>query len=56
LSGRSDRPPAHLLLGGDVIKFASHAGPARAVDAENWREINVSTDVAALGIHASIAI
>jgi len=39
-----DRLPAHLLLGSDAIQYAAQAEQARAVDAERWREVSVSTD------------
>jgi len=45
----SDRLPAHLLLGGDAIRFAGQAEAARAADADRWREISASTDVDAPG-------
>jgi hypothetical protein len=41
----SDRLPAHLLLGSDAVKYAAEAEAARAADAEQWREVSVSTDV-----------
>ena len=40
----SDRLPSHLLIGSDAIHFAGQAEAARAVDAERWREVSVSTD------------
>jgi NAD(P)-dependent dehydrogenase (short-subunit alcohol dehydrogenase family) len=45
----SDHLPAHLLLGSDAVKYAGEAESVRAVDAECWREISVSTDVTAPG-------
>jgi NAD(P)-dependent dehydrogenase (short-subunit alcohol dehydrogenase family) len=44
-----ERLPAHLLLGSDAVKYAGEAEAARAVDAERWREVSVSTDVNAPG-------
>src|SRR5215510_3221914 len=41
----SDRLPAHLLLGSDAVRYAAEAEASRAADAEQWREISVSTDV-----------
>src|SRR5215470_4528851 len=41
----SDRLPAHLLLGSDAVRYAGEAEASRAADAEQWREISVSTDV-----------
>ncbi len=40
----SDRLPAHLLIGGDAVRFASEAEATRAADAAHWREISLSTD------------
>jgi NAD(P)-dependent dehydrogenase (short-subunit alcohol dehydrogenase family) len=40
----SDRLPPHLLLGSDAVKYAGEAEAARAVDADRWREVSVSTD------------
>jgi hypothetical protein len=45
----SDSLPAYLLLGSDAVQFASQGEATRAVDAEHWREIRVSTDVHAPG-------
>jgi NAD(P)-dependent dehydrogenase (short-subunit alcohol dehydrogenase family) len=39
-----DRLPPHLLLGSDAVKYAGEAEAARAVDADRWREVSVSTD------------
>jgi NAD(P)-dependent dehydrogenase (short-subunit alcohol dehydrogenase family) len=41
----SDRLPAHLLLGSDAVLYAGQAEATRAADAEQWREVSVSTDV-----------
>ena len=41
----SDRLPAHLLLGSDAVRHSGEAEPARAAEADRWREISVSTDV-----------
>jgi NAD(P)-dependent dehydrogenase (short-subunit alcohol dehydrogenase family) len=41
----SDRLPAHLLLGSDAIQYTCQAEAARTSDAEQWREVSVSTDV-----------
>jgi len=41
----SDHLPAHLLLGSDAVQFAAQAEASRAADAEQWREMSVSTDV-----------
>jgi NAD(P)-dependent dehydrogenase (short-subunit alcohol dehydrogenase family) len=45
----SDRLPAHLLLGSDAVQYAGQAGAVRAAEAEQWREVSVSTDVTAAG-------
>jgi NAD(P)-dependent dehydrogenase (short-subunit alcohol dehydrogenase family) len=45
----SDRLPAHLLLGSDAVQYAGQAEAARAADAEQWREVSISTDVNAPG-------
>lgn len=45
----SDRLPAHLLLGSDAVQYARQAEATRAADAEQWREVSVSTDVTAAG-------
>jgi NAD(P)-dependent dehydrogenase (short-subunit alcohol dehydrogenase family) len=44
-----DRLPAHLLLGSDAVQYAGQAEAARAADAQQWREVSVSTDVTAAG-------
>ena len=41
----AERLPAHLLLGSDAVHNSAQADRTRAVDAERWREISVSTDV-----------
>ena len=41
----SDRLPAHLLLGTDAVHYNGQAEAARTADAEQWREVSVSTDV-----------
>jgi hypothetical protein len=38
-----DDLPAHLLLGGDALHFASQAEAARNAAGERWREITLST-------------
>jgi NAD(P)-dependent dehydrogenase (short-subunit alcohol dehydrogenase family) len=43
----SDRLPAHLLLGSDAVLYSGQADATRAADAEEWREVSVSTDVSA---------
>jgi hypothetical protein len=45
----SDHLPVHLLLGSDAVHFAGQAEATRAVDAQQWREVSVSTDVNASG-------
>jgi NAD(P)-dependent dehydrogenase (short-subunit alcohol dehydrogenase family) len=45
----SDHLPVHLLIGSDAVQFAGQAEATRAVDAEQWREVSVSTDVNASG-------
>ena len=40
----SDHLPAHLLLGSDAIRYAGEAEAKRAAEAEQWREIGLSTD------------
>jgi hypothetical protein len=52
----SDHLPAHPLLGSDAVQFAGQAEAARAAEAERWRAMSVSTDVAAPGIRAASAI
>jgi hypothetical protein len=41
----SDRLPAHLLIGSDAVRFAAEAEKTRAAEAEQWREMSLSTDV-----------
>ena len=45
----SDRLPAHLLLGSDAVQYTGQADATRAAEAEQWREVSVSTDVKAAG-------
>ena len=45
----SDRLPAHLLLGSDAVQYTGQADATRAAEAEQWREVSVSTDVNAAG-------
>jgi hypothetical protein len=45
----SDRLPAHLLLGSDAVLYAGQAEATRTADAEQWREVSVSTDANAVG-------
>jgi NAD(P)-dependent dehydrogenase (short-subunit alcohol dehydrogenase family) len=45
----SDRLPAHLLIGSDAVRYAAEAEAARGADANQWREMSVSTDVDAAG-------
>jgi NAD(P)-dependent dehydrogenase (short-subunit alcohol dehydrogenase family) len=45
----SDRLPAHLLLGSDAVQYAGQAEATRGADAQQWREVSVSTDVTAAG-------
>ena len=45
----SDRLPAHLLLGSDAVQYAGQAEAARTADAEQWREVSVSTDANPVG-------
>jgi NAD(P)-dependent dehydrogenase (short-subunit alcohol dehydrogenase family) len=42
-----DSPPAHLLLGSDALHRFGQADAARNTAAEQWRNISLSTDVAA---------
>ena len=44
-----DRLPAHLLLGSDAVQYAGQAEAVRVAEAEQWREVSVSTDVTAAG-------
>lgn len=44
-----ERLPPHLLLGSDAVHHAGQADATRAADGEHWREVSLSTDVAALG-------
>jgi NAD(P)-dependent dehydrogenase (short-subunit alcohol dehydrogenase family) len=46
----SDHLPAHLLIGSDAVRYAGEAQAARSADAEQWREISVSTDFDASGV------
>lgn len=41
--------PPHVLLGSDAFQFARQADLARAADADRWRAVSLSTDVAAVG-------
>src|SRR5580692_12652475 len=41
----SDRLPAHLLIGSDAVRFAAEAEKTRAVEAGQWQEMSLSTDV-----------
>jgi NAD(P)-dependent dehydrogenase (short-subunit alcohol dehydrogenase family) len=41
----SDHLPPHLLLGSDAIHNAQEADAARNREAEQWREVSLSTDV-----------
>ena len=50
----SDNLPAHLLLGSDAVQHVARAEAARAVDAECWRDVSVSTD-ADVKAHATAA-
>ena len=45
----SEHLPAHLLIGSDAVQYASQAESTRAKEADQWREISVSTDVDAKG-------
>ena len=45
----SDRLPAHLLIGSDAVRYAAEAEAARGADANQWRDMSVSTDVDAPG-------
>ena len=45
----SEHLPAHLLLGSDAVQYAGQAETTRAQEAEQWREVSVSTDVDAKG-------
>lgn len=40
----SDHLPTHLLIGSDAVRYAREAEAARAADADQWREMSVSTD------------
>jgi NAD(P)-dependent dehydrogenase (short-subunit alcohol dehydrogenase family) len=42
-----DSPPAHLLLGSDALEYFGRADAARNVAAAQWRNVSLSTDVAA---------
>lgn len=45
----SEHLPAHLLLGSDAVQFAGQAETTRAQEAEQWRDVSISTDVDAKG-------
>jgi NAD(P)-dependent dehydrogenase (short-subunit alcohol dehydrogenase family) len=40
----TDRLPAHLLIGSDAVQYAGQAEAARKAEADQWRELSVSTD------------
>ncbi len=42
-------PPAHLLLGSDALHFFGQIDGQRAEEARVWREVSLSTDIAAAG-------
>ncbi|WP_413733460.1 SDR family NAD(P)-dependent oxidoreductase [Sodalis sp. RH21] len=42
-------PPAHLLLGSDALHFFEQIDGQRAEEARVWREVSLSTDIAAAG-------
>lgn len=44
-----DDTPAHLLLGSDALRYFGVVDAARSRDAEAWRAVSASTDVAARG-------
>jgi NAD(P)-dependent dehydrogenase (short-subunit alcohol dehydrogenase family) len=50
----SEHLPAHLLLGSDAVQYAGQAETTRAMEAERWRDVSVSTDVEAKGPLPSI--
>src|SRR5579864_713752 len=41
----SDSLPAHLLIGSDAVRFAGEAEKTREVEAAQWRQMSLSTDV-----------
>ena len=41
----SDSLPARLFIGSDAVRFAAEAEKARGVEAAQWREVSLSTDV-----------
>jgi len=41
---RTERPPLHLLLGSDAVKFAEDALARRQAEIAAWRQLSVSTD------------
>jgi len=45
----SEHLPAHLLIGSDAVQYASQAEATRTKEAEQWREVSVSTDLDANG-------
>jgi NAD(P)-dependent dehydrogenase (short-subunit alcohol dehydrogenase family) len=45
----SEHLPAHLLIGSDAVQYAGQADATRAQEADQWREVSISTDVDAKG-------
>src|ERR1700724_1494486 len=45
----SEHLPAHLLIGSDAVQYAGQAEATRTKEAEQWREVSVSTDLDAKG-------
>src|SRR5579859_1652523 len=45
----AERLPAQLLLGSEAMEYAGQAEARRALDAEEWRELSLSTDVSVAG-------
>lgn len=42
----SDNPPAHLLLGSDVVRLVGEKMKSLQADFNTWNSVSLSTDVA----------
>lgn len=49
-----DRLPAHLLIGSDAVQYAGAAEASRKAEADQWRNISVSTDFSASALAAGL--
>lgn len=50
----SDRLPAHLLIGSDAVQYAGAAEASRKAEADQWRDLSVSTDFSAPALAAGL--